>query len=178
MFGDGLRGVRLKSDLARNEALMYIPNKCIISTEHARKSQIGHLFDNHDALFVAKDDRDQTTLIVYMIYEKLKGEESFYHPYFEVLDSVTPAPFWPAEVIEKSDVRSLKVSLSESKKVWDDEWDKLNNFFSIYPDYFDPERMSKDLYLWALGILQTRSFGWGLPATMLIPLGDNINHNP
>ena len=45
-------------------------------------SQIGHLFDNHDALFVTNNDRDTQIMTVYLIYEKLKGNESFYFPYF------------------------------------------------------------------------------------------------
>ena len=33
------------------------------------------------------------------------------------------------------------------------------------------------MYLWALGVLQTRAFGWGLPSTMLVPLADCLNHD-
>ena len=72
----------MKTDLAPKEALLYIPNKCIISRLHAQKSPIGHLFDSHDALFVTNFDRDSTILIVYLMYERIKGPDSFYHSYF------------------------------------------------------------------------------------------------
>ncbi len=82
--------MRITEDLAQKEALMYIPSKCIISAEHAKQSLIGHLFDSHDALFVTNYNRDQQILIVYLIYEKLKGADSFYHPYFEMVDAPLP----------------------------------------------------------------------------------------
>ena len=86
IYGEGLQGLRLKEDLAPNEPLLYIPNKCIITPEHAKASPIAHLFDCHDALFVTNYDRESTIIMVYIIYERLKGAESFYHPYFEMVD--------------------------------------------------------------------------------------------
>ena len=80
----------------------------MISTLHARQSPIGHLFETHDALFVTNFDRDNTILLVYMIYERLKGEESFYDPYFSVVDSPVPTCYWPDDVIERSDLQSFK----------------------------------------------------------------------
>ena len=74
-------------------------------------------------------------------------------------------------------MQSFKFTIKDSKEKCDAQWEKLQNFFSIYPDYFDPERVNKDIYLWALGFLQTRAFGWGLPSTMLVPLADCLNHD-
>jgi len=31
--------------------------------------------------------------------------------------------------------------------------------------------------MWAMGFLNSRAFGWGLPATMLVPLADCLNHS-
>ena len=156
IFGESLQGVRLKENLARNEPLMYIPNKCIISTLHARDSQIGYLFDMHDNLFVTTPERDSNILMVYMIYERLKGEESFYHPYFEMIDAFQHSSYWPEEIIERSDVKMFKLGIKDSKEKYEQEWEKAKNFFTIYPDFFDPERCNKDLYLWALNILCSR----------------------
>ena len=178
IFGQNLQGVRLKENLARNEPLIYIPNKCIISTEHARVSPIGHLFDSHDNLFVCNNDRDTSILLVYICYERLKGEESFYHPYFEMIESTLHATYWPEEVIEKSDIKTFKLGMKDSKLKYESDWEMTMNFFSIYPDFFDPARTNKDLFLWALSLLHSRCFGWGLPTTMLVPLADCLNHAP
>ena len=155
---------------------MYIPNKCIISTEHARASPIGHLFESHDNLFVCNNDRDTSILLVYIIYEKLKGQESFYYEYFEMIDATMHATYWPEEVIEKSDSKLFKLSMKDSKDSHEEDWEKTMNFFSIYPDFFDPARTNKDLYLWAMSTLASRCFGWGLPTTMMVPLADCLNH--
>lgn len=86
----------MREDLARNEPLFYLPNKCIISTDHARVSDIGYLFDCHDALFVTNSDRDINMLIVYIMFERLKGSDSFYNPYFEMLDqNILLTCYWP-----------------------------------------------------------------------------------
>ena len=49
---------------------------------------------------------------------------------------------------------------------------------AIYPDFFDPSRVDKDLFMWAYAFLYTRVFGWGLPSTMAVPLADCLNHSP
>ena len=76
-----------------------MPNKCIISTETARNSPIGHLFESHDGLFATNFDRDQMILVVFLIYEKLKGEESFFHPYIDMVEAETLAAYWPEDII-------------------------------------------------------------------------------
>lgn len=153
MFGKDLQGIRLRDDLASNEACIYVPTKCIISRLHALQSPIGHLFESHDALFVTNFDRDSTILAVYLMYEKMKGEESFYHPYLQVLDHMDPTCYWPEEILEKSDLQSFKFSLRDSKEGYVEQWDKLKNFFAIYPDFFDPQKTNEDLYRWAIGIV-------------------------
>jgi len=94
---------------------MYIPNKCIISTKHAKESSIGHLFELHDNLFFTNSDRDTFILLVYIVYERLRGEESFYHPYLEMIDSRLHTTYWPDEIIAKSDVNIFKLSVNDSK---------------------------------------------------------------
>lgn len=85
------------------EPLVYIPNKCLITVKHAYESPIGHVFELHDNLFFTNNERDSFILLVYLIYERLKGEESFYYPYLEMLDSTLHATYWPDDVIAKSD---------------------------------------------------------------------------
>lgn len=88
-----------------------------------------------------------------------------------------PTCYWPDEIIAKSHNQFFKDNLKDGKERCEEEWEKLMNFLSIYPDFFDPSKLDKYLYLWALGFVQSRAFGWGLPATMLVPLADCLNHN-
>ena len=49
-------------------------------------SEIGEIFKNHDALFATSRTRDQNMLMVYLMYERLNGEKSFYSPYFDAVN--------------------------------------------------------------------------------------------
>lgn len=64
-----LVGSVCNKEILHNEAIIYIPNKCLITVEKAKSSEIGHIFNNHDNWFKANPDRDFLTLLVYMIYE-------------------------------------------------------------------------------------------------------------
>jgi len=44
----------------------------------------------------------------------------------------------------------------------------------LYPDVFGA--VSKDMFVWSFQFVASRSFGWGLPSTSLVPLADAFNH--
>lgn len=62
-------GSAAKEDIKHNEAFLYVPNKCLITVERARSSEIGFIFENHDNVFKATEDRDFLILLVFMMYE-------------------------------------------------------------------------------------------------------------
>ncbi len=70
VFGEGLVGARAKEDIAQNEVFVYVPNKVLITVERARSHpEIGHIFQNHDSIFKANEDRDFLTLLIFIMYE-------------------------------------------------------------------------------------------------------------
>ena len=95
-----LVGVMCKEQIQPAETIMYIPNKCLVSTESARRSEIGEIYRNYEDIFVANVDRDHMTLVLYLMYERSKGTDSFYHPYFEVCELVESPALWPQEMID------------------------------------------------------------------------------
>ena len=104
VFGDGLVGCRAIDDIQPLEAFMYVPTPIQMSVEHARASEIGGIFQNHDFLFVASAYRDNLILTVWLIYEKLKGDASFWEPYISHLADVgIPAAYWDQEILGRSD---------------------------------------------------------------------------
>ena len=38
--------------------------------------------------------------------------------------------------------------------------------------------MTKEDFIWCHETVMTRCFGWSLPATMLVPMADFLNHSP
>ena len=115
-------------------------------------------------------------LIVYIIYERLKGEESFFWPYFNMVEIPLPTCYWPDSLLERSDCKEFRYGMFEARSKCDIEWQKLQQITSQYPELFSVV-VTKDDYLWALGLVQTRAFGWGLPCLMVVPLADCLNHS-
>ena len=71
-FGDDnsyIVGSAANSEIKYNEVFIYVPNKILLTVERAKSSEIGHIFNNHDALFKSNADRDFLILLVYIIYE-------------------------------------------------------------------------------------------------------------
>ena len=81
-------------DIEPNEAFLFVPNKCIFSVEHAKASEIGAIFNNptHESLFVTNSYRDNFILTIFVLYEMLKKEESFFNPYFEFVGVIDDLP--------------------------------------------------------------------------------------
>ena len=63
---------------------------------------------NHDTLFLSTYDRECTILIVFLIYEKLKGEESFWKPYFDVVDALPVTGTWKKETLDRLDFQETR----------------------------------------------------------------------
>ena len=94
-----------------------------------------------------------------------------------MVDSPIPPPYWPESVIARSDLSQFKFAMKDDKEKYDADWEALESFFQIYPDVFVPGTITKEIYMWALGFMHTRTFGWGLPCTMMVPLADCVNHS-
>lgn len=107
-------GVRASQDILPQEAIAFIPNKLIISVESARQSEIGYIFKSHDSLFVANVDRDFLIIVLYVIYEKGKGDKSFWNTYLDVIEPGKPACFWDADVLTHIDCPELNKNLKSN----------------------------------------------------------------
>jgi hypothetical protein len=81
--GFALNGVLCTEEIKNNEVICYIPNKMLISTTTARNSEIAEIYRCNSELFVEHPDRDFYTILMFLLYEKAKGEDSFWHEYFE-----------------------------------------------------------------------------------------------
>jgi hypothetical protein len=55
-----------------------------MSTATARSSEIAEIYRDNEDLFLANQDRDFVTMVLFIMYERLKGDDGFYHAFFEV----------------------------------------------------------------------------------------------
>ena len=88
-----------------------------------------------------------------------------------------PAAYWDPETLSRSDYQDFKWALEVAKIKLDEEWAQIEKLLPVYPQFFPtPEKVTKDLYMWANRAVQSRVFGWGTPTVALAPLADFHNH--
>ncbi len=115
----------------------------------------------------------------------LKGEKSFWFPYFQIINISDLPMFWEEADIEELQDLVLKRDVAEYKKEYEEEWKLMystfrdNNYEEYFPGITDPEAEEalKNVFIKAFVSVVTRCFGWGLPKTMVIPFADCINHH-
>ena len=90
-------GSMAQDDIQPNEAFAYIPNKLCITSEKARNSDLSVVYRSHLDIFQNHQERDFYVMVLFLMYERPKGEESFWHPYFEVCEVDHLPAFWPDE---------------------------------------------------------------------------------
>ena len=172
-------GVRALEDIQPYEAFLYIPNKLIISAEHAKQSELAPIFKNHDSLFVSNPYREYFTVLIFVLWEKLKGEDSFWHPYFEAVGELDDLPMhWSAsQDWEKFDDQVLRANFKESLALHQKDWESVMKIVKLYEDDYFPVEPTFEQFKWVTNMVSSRCFGHGLPTTMITPLADMCNHS-
>ena len=115
----------------------------------------------------------------------MKGEASFWYPYFQIVNKSDLPFLW-----ERSQIRELQDAVLESnienyRVEFEIEWETFHKLLCdhkydhIIPGVTDPqnERALREKYIEAFLTVVTRCFGWGLPCTTLVPFADCINHH-
>jgi hypothetical protein len=174
-----INGIICKHDIHPKEVICFIPNNIIISTEHARHSELAHIFKQHEDVFAASPERDFAVLVLFLMFERAKGEVGFWHPYFEVA-SINDMPlFWKEEVMETFNDKELVNSSKKFKEIVDKEWETLSSIIEAYSaEVFGEDKVyDYNLYKWACNFVYTRDYGWGCPHLCLLPLIDMANHD-
>ena len=88
-------------EIKSKEVICAIPNKILISSEKARNSELALIFFNHQDMFQANTYRDYYVLVIFIMYERSKGKDSFWHDYFECVQLIDLPAVWENEEISK-----------------------------------------------------------------------------
>ena len=94
-----LIGMAAAKDVPPSTAFLYVPQELQIN-KHTIKNRAPELWEvqeKHPEVFKKHYDAEYLRLIVYVYYELLKGEQSFYHPYFEVISDTDLPMTWSDE---------------------------------------------------------------------------------
>ena len=150
IFGKGLVGCLALEEIGPMEAFTFVPSTCWISLEHAKQSELAPLYTSHDSLFVSNYDRDQLIIVIFLMYEKIKGKDSHWFPYIDYLDQEIPPCYWDKAIVDKSDNQHFMSQLKTGREKYDEEWEKIVNLLPVYPQFFpEVDKYTKELYMWA-----------------------------
>ena len=109
------------------------------------------------------------------MYERKKGKNSLWQPYFDLQPIVDTPIEWGPEDLDFIEDHSLIKEINDARQIIANDYD---NFAKIIKDHRDVLTTNTFVdYLWAAQFVTTRCFGWYLPYTMLVPMVDNVNHD-
>ena len=83
------------------EAFICIPNHLLITVEKALASELQEYYRKHEDIYLNDIGQRFLILVVYLIHERLKGDKSFYHAYFEAVEPGTHTNFWPSKILDQ-----------------------------------------------------------------------------
>ena len=103
-FPGGEIGAAANRDLPQRTAIMSIPGKCIITVRKALESELKPIFAKHAQLFSDEHTSDlwSDVMALYLLFELLKKENSFFYPFLEWLPkSDFTLVDWPMEKVKE-----------------------------------------------------------------------------
>ena len=170
-----VRGTIALEDIATNEPMLFVPQNIMISPPvcHAHP-ELGPVFAKHKAFFARDDD---TMLAVFVMYERARGVESFWHPYLDMLPWPGSVADWTHEELEElQDLSLLQDATMRPIKI-KAKYDSLMGLLvGHHPELFSREVHTLHRFTFAWMSIQARAFGRRLPWSALVPFADCLNH--
>ena len=148
----------------------------------------GPIFEKHPEIFEDHFDAEYMLMITFIMRQMLLGEESFWYPFWEIVNmSDMPMRWGHLEIHEFQDTflqREIGTFRDEYNREFDLIFDTFRNnkYDHVWPGVSDGDKKEtrkkfEALFYRCFNTIVTRCFGWGLPKTSLIPFADCINHH-
>jgi len=94
VFGKGLVGIAAKSRVSPDEAFLFVPASVLINDQRIQQSALGPIIGTHPEVFFEHIDGEYLRIIFFVIWEMCKGEQSFWAPYFAIVEETDLPIFW------------------------------------------------------------------------------------
>ena len=168
-----IRGATAITDINTNEYILEIPKKLMISPVHAYNSEIGkYLAENKDVI------RGDSVLALYLMYERIKGESSFYYPYLQILPSPGTIAEWTQnQLLQLQDDGIVLRARRKKLQVFTLYTQCVIPLCEKYPEIFSLEDYSSKNFEFCWYSIQARAFGRRLPWSAMVPFADCLNHS-
>jgi len=143
-------------------------------------SEIGNFIKNAPRILTKDTMWSTYKFAIYFMFEKSKGEKSFWHPYFQILPIADLPSFWSESELEFLGNPKLSHAASTFRKMIKNAYDLIKlHIFSCEKMLFGNESIYNEQNFTQCVIqIATRMFGWKLPCDCMIPLIDCANHSP
>eukprot|EP00347_Sterkiella_histriomuscorum_P010279 403376910 len=181
-----LIGMAARKDIPPQKAFLFVPQRLMISEVTVRNSKIAPLLSKHPEIFKHHQDAEYLVIIAFVWHELMKGEASFWYPYFQIINLSDLPMLWSDQEIQEFQDQVLQKDIQDYKVEYENEWKLVYEAFSkdeTYDEYYpgisnlENKEMIRAFYDRAYQSVVTRCFGWGLPKTSMIPFADCINHH-
>jgi len=175
-FGhDGsLVGVGCIAPIEYREAFLFIPYKLLITVDAALKTpELAPVFEEEPMFWKGQDEYEQCILTLFLLWEFQKGESGFWWPYLDLLPDFEELP-WELPGLQGD---HLAHDARDFKKTYDDLRAKFQRVVDSNSHLFREHLLSEALFRKLYGSVVTRCFGYGVPFTCMVPMGDNMNHH-
>jgi hypothetical protein len=96
-----LIGMAASKDVPPLKAFLSVPCRLIITEQTVMKSNVAHIILKHPEIFKSHHDSEYLTLGLFIMHEILKGEESFWYPYLEIINFSDLPMLWTKHEIEE-----------------------------------------------------------------------------
>lgn len=119
-------------------------------------------------------------LFVFLMMEYIRGKESFYYPYIAILPPPGTFLNWTEDEVKELQDDSVPKHISNFWNSLQHAYDRIFNrelglpFY--YPNIFDLNYYTFDLFRWSYHTMSARCFGRRLDWVALVPLADCLNH--
>lgn len=171
-YSSDQRGVHCKEDIERNKRIMYIPQKCLITDEIARRTKTGGLLLTVEKRLSAPNHNQ---IIVFMLQDMMKPT-SFFKPYYDILpQDVSNFPvFWEEDELKHLEGSTLPTECKQRiAKIRND----YNIIGEVVPNFLRDFSFKK--FLWCRTIVGSRNFTITIGSgkrTSMVPQADMLNH--
>jgi len=171
-YSSDQRGVHCREDIGRNKRIMYIPQKCLITDEIARRTKTGELLMTIEKRLSAPNHNQ---IIVFMLQDMLKPT-SFFKPYYDILpQDVSNFPvFWKEDEIKHLEGSTLPTEVRQRIAKIRNDYDIIGE---VIPNFLRDFTFEK--FLWCRTIVGSRNFTItiaGGKRTSMVPQADMLNH--
>ena len=97
--------MKTREPIVYRKAFVKVPYKCIISVSKIKEHKfLKEILEENPELFDEDEqsDADQLTLFLFLLYERQRGNVSFWKPYLDAMPDVEFFCHWDSEIIKET----------------------------------------------------------------------------